>query len=74
MKKRDKIIMGTVLGGAIGSVLGFMFAPKKGKEMRQDIKEFYDEHEDTIKKVQKKAKNLSLSAARAIRDKLEKND
>lgn len=35
----DKIVMGVILGGAIGSVLGLTLAPRKGKETRQIIKE-----------------------------------
>lgn len=33
----DKIFMGVVIGGAIGSVLGASIAPKKGKETRKEI-------------------------------------
>lgn len=33
----DKVMMGAVVGGAIGSVLGASIAPKKGKETREDI-------------------------------------
>ena len=33
----DKILMGVILGGAIGSVLGIGFAPKKGKDTRKII-------------------------------------
>lgn len=33
----DKILMGVVLGGAIGSVLGVGLAPKKGADTRKDI-------------------------------------
>lgn len=38
MKKRDKFIAGTIVGGAVGSILAIMFAPKSGKETREDIK------------------------------------
>lgn len=38
-KKLDRLIMGVILGGAIGSVLGLAFAPRKGKETREIIKE-----------------------------------
>lgn len=37
MDTLDKVFMGAVIGGAIGSVLGASIAPKKGKETRQDI-------------------------------------
>lgn len=33
--KIDKLIMGAILGGAIGSVVGMSIAPKKGKETRE---------------------------------------
>jgi len=39
MKKYDKIIMGTIIGGAVGSVLGMLFAPKTGKELRKGLKD-----------------------------------
>ena len=35
----DKVVMGMIIGGAIGSVLGLSFAPKKGEETRKIIKE-----------------------------------
>lgn len=41
MKKRDKIIYGTVIGGAIGSVLGLMYAPQSGKKTRKQISDAY---------------------------------
>lgn len=34
----DKVLMGAVIGGAIGSVLGASIAPKKGKETRDELK------------------------------------
>lgn len=36
--KLDKLVMGVILGGAIGSVLGLTLAPRKGKETREIIK------------------------------------
>lgn len=35
----NKLIMGVILGGAIGSVVGLTFAPRKGKETREIIKQ-----------------------------------
>lgn len=37
-KKLDRLVMGVILGGAIGSVLGLTLAPRKGKETREIIK------------------------------------
>ena len=36
-KKIDKVLLGAVLGGAVGSILGVTFAPKSGKETRKII-------------------------------------
>lgn len=33
----DKILMGVIVGGAIGSVLGVGLAPKKGSETRKEV-------------------------------------
>jgi len=38
-KKFDKILMGVVIGGAIGSVLGMALSPKTGKENREIAKQ-----------------------------------
>lgn len=46
----DKLIMGIILGGAIGSVVGLTFAPRKGKETREILKkkgeEFINDHRE----------------------------
>ena len=38
-KKIFRILTGMVVGSAIGSILGLTFAPRKGKETRQYIKD-----------------------------------
>ena len=38
-KQINHIVMGVILGGAIGSVLGLTFAPRKGKETREILKQ-----------------------------------
>lgn len=35
----DKIFMGIIVGGAVGSVIGMTMAPKKGKDTRELLKE-----------------------------------
>lgn len=35
--KLDKLIMGAIVGGAVGSVIGMSIAPQKGKETREMI-------------------------------------
>lgn len=55
----DKVVMGAILGGAIGSVVGITVAPKPGKETRQDIvdakNKFMDKHGDEIETVKQDA-------------------
>lgn len=53
----DKVLMGAIIGGAIGSVLGATIAPKKGEETRQDIKD-----------AAKKAKNSSVKIFSRIKN------
>lgn len=37
-KAVDKLVMGLIIGGAVGSVLGMAFSPKSGKENRELVK------------------------------------
>lgn len=70
----DKLILGAIIGGAIGSVLGLTLAPKKGKETRELLKEkskqvykkgkdiqgqFMEEYGEDIEKITETAKKTS---------------
>lgn len=70
----DKLILGAIIGGAIGSVLGLTLAPKKGKETRDLLKEkgkevyrkgkdihgqFMEEYGEDIEKITETAKTTS---------------
>lgn len=37
MKIPKKFLAGTIVGGAVGSIIGLMVAPKSGKALRADI-------------------------------------
>ena len=51
MSKKEKKSSGVgkfIAGAAVGATLGILFAPKSGKETRQDLKRLFD---DFMKKV-----------------------
>ena len=49
------VVKGVIIGGTIGSVLTFLFTPKNGKELRNDIgkgtREYLDKAKDEGKKL-----------------------
>ncbi|MDO8550212.1 MAG: YtxH domain-containing protein, partial [Ignavibacteria bacterium] len=56
------LLIGLLIGGAIGALAGLLFAPKSGRELRQDIKnksdEYLDDAERYITDARTKAKDL----------------
>lgn len=38
-KKESSLVSGVIIGGAVGSILALLFAPKDGKKFRHDIQE-----------------------------------
>ena len=73
----DKIVMGAIIGGAIGSVLGMGIAPKKGKETRKILQNaaksllrkgssFLEKHEKEIDNVQSTSKKQHAKLVKFI--------
>jgi gas vesicle protein len=56
------LLFGLLFGGAIGAALGILFAPKSGRELRNDIKvktdEYLDDADKYIADAKTKAKDL----------------
>lgn len=56
-KAVDKLVMGVIIGGAVGSVLGMAFSPKTGKQNRKMVKDKVDnlieEHGEEIESAKK---------------------
>jgi len=76
--KNKGLAIGAAVGAVAGVVTGILFAPKSGKETRQDIKDtskkviekllseahkLHDELSDLIKKVELKAKDAGSTVA-----------
>lgn len=61
--KIDKLIMGAIVGGAVGSVIGMSIAPQKGKETREMIaqkgKELIKKGQDSFEKLTDAAEKKS---------------
>jgi gas vesicle protein len=57
-------LTGLLIGGAVGSALAFLFAPKSGKELRGDIKKDFDNYLEKAKE----QKNKIFSDAKSIAD------
>lgn len=47
--REEQVIIGLLVGGAIGSLLAFFLAPARGKDLRQDLKEDMDEYLGTLR-------------------------
>ena len=37
-RKIDRLLLGVIIGGAVGSILGLTLSPKSGRETRADIR------------------------------------
>jgi gas vesicle protein len=57
-----RVFMSFITGAAIGAICGLLFAPKPGKELREDLREFSDKIADDAKaeyvKMGAKAKDM----------------
>ncbi|OHD68544.1 MAG: hypothetical protein A2W19_12180 [Spirochaetes bacterium RBG_16_49_21] len=63
-----KTFMSFITGAAIGAIFGVLFAPKSGKEMREELREFAEKLAEEAKKeygeASSKAKDLGSRAKR----------
>ena len=66
-----KGLMGLLIGGIIGSTVAFLFAPKRGKDVRDNIKDNYD---DVINKTKDKSRHLFNQTIDIVDDIVKKSD
>ena len=62
----DKIVMGAIIGTAIGSVIGLTVAPKKGEETRQVIKDGVGKNVNELKKLTQETAKGFLKIAKKL--------
>lgn len=51
----EQVLIGLIVGGAIGSLVSFLFAPVKGKDLRKEIK---DDMDDYLKKAKDQSQRI----------------
>ncbi len=61
--------VGFLIGAIAGVAIGFLYAPKPGKETRAMLKEKADEFKEKAGEVTEKAKEAALEAGKKVKDK-----
>lgn len=46
--RKTNFVVGTLLGGAVGTIAALLLAPKSGCDLRQDIADTYDDVTDNV--------------------------
>ncbi len=69
--KAGKGLLGALIGGVIGSTAAFLFTPKKGKEVRENIKDNFD---DLVNKTKEKSRQLFSQSLDMVDDIVKKSD
>lgn len=62
--------IGFLIGAIAGVAIGFLYAPKAGKETRALLKEKAGEIKEKAGEVTEKAKEVALETGKRVRDKL----
>jgi len=62
--------IGFIIGAIAGVAIGFLYAPKSGKETRAMLREKAGEIKEKAGEVTEKAKDAALEAGKRVREKL----
>jgi len=63
-------LVGFIVGTVVGVAIGFLYAPKSGKETRALLKEKAGEVKEKASEVTERAKEAALEAGRIVKEKL----
>ncbi len=61
--------IGFVIGAVVGVAIGFLYAPKAGKETRALLKEKAGEVKEKAGEITEKAKEAAVEAGKRVKDK-----
>ena len=64
-----KVVIATAIGTGIGVILGMLFAPKSGKELRDNISEITKNTTEKVKNTSKTVKENAKSSTENLKDK-----
>jgi gas vesicle protein len=67
----SSFLIGFIIGAVAGVAIGFLYAPKSGKETRALLKEKVGEVREKASEMTGKAKEIAAEAGRRVRGKLE---
>ena len=73
MSEKDSghsFIIGFIIGAVAGVAVGFLYAPKSGRETRAMLKEKMEVAKEKAGEVTEKAKEAALEASKRVRGKL----
>ena len=64
--------IGFIFGAAVGVAIGFLYAPKAGKETRELLKEKAEKTREKVSEVAEKAKETAAETSHKVEQKLGK--
>jgi gas vesicle protein len=70
MKSGNSFLKGLLAGAAIGGIIALLYAPKSGKETRDQIKNKFRELEDELENLKDQAKQKTGKAKEDLAQKL----
>jgi gas vesicle protein len=70
MKQSNSFITGLLTGAAIGGIIALLYAPKSGKETREQIKKKFGELEEELEELRGKAAEKTGKVKNDIAEKL----